>query len=50
MWGGAWKELLKEVTDLGSEDKVGAGNLGPLGLVRHIKGISLGMLVHQHRG
>lgn len=47
MWSGAWKELPREVTDLGSEDKVG---VGPLVLVSNIKGISLGMLEYQHRG
>lgn len=44
MWSGGWKELCREVTGLGSGDRVGAGKLEPLGLVSHIKGSNLGML------
>lgn len=45
MWGGGWEEIRRKVTGLGSEDRVGAGKLEPLGLVSHIKGSKLGMLV-----
>lgn len=44
MRGGGCKKLHREVTVLGSEDKVGTGKLEPLGLVSHIKGRNLGML------
>lgn len=50
MWGGGCKELHREVTVLGSEDKVETGKFEPLGWVSHIKGRNLGLLEYQHRG
>lgn len=50
MWAGGCKELHREVTVLGSEDKVETGKFEPLGLVSHIKGRNLGLLEYQHRG